>query len=67
MTSKITPADIKGKLADIQDEATSTVDGAKNQLVAVGAALAVLVLILAFFLGRRDGLARNTIIEVKRA
>ena len=66
-TPKITPDDIRNKLADIQDEATSTVEGAKNQLIAIGAGIALVVVVVAFVLGRRGGARRNTIIEVKRA
>ena len=47
---KITPNDIKAKLADIQGEATSTVEGARNQIIAVGAGVAILLLIIAFVL-----------------
>ena len=64
---KITPNDIKTKLADIQGDATETVHGAKNQLIAVGAGLAILLVVLAFLLGRRGGAHKSTIIEVKRA
>lgn len=64
---KITPTDIKAKLADIQGEATSTVEGAKSQLVAIGAGLAILLVVVAFLLGRRGGTHKSTIIEVKRA
>jgi hypothetical protein len=64
---KITPNDIKSKLADIQGDATSTVEGAKSQLIAIGAGLAILLVIVAFLLGRRGGAHRSTIIEVKRA
>lgn len=63
---KITPRDIKSKLADIQGEATTTVEGAKNQILAVGAGVALLLVIIAFLMGRRGGAHRNTIIEVKR-
>lgn len=64
---KISPEDIKAKLSEIQQEATAGVEGAKNQLVTVGAVVALVVLLLAFLLGRRTGSRRNTIIEVKRA
>ncbi|HMS12599.1 MAG: hypothetical protein V9E99_15365 [Microthrixaceae bacterium] len=66
-SSKISRDDIKSKLADIQGEATDTVEGAKNQLVAVGIGVALVLLLLAFFLGRRGGVRKSTIIEVKRA
>lgn len=64
---KITPNDIKTKLADIQTDATATVEGTKNQLLAVGAGLAILLVIVAFFFGRKAGVHKSTIIEVKRA
>lgn len=64
---KISPDDIKAKLTAIQNDATSGVEEAKSQIVTVGAALAVIVLLLAFILGRRSGSHKNTIIEVKRA
>ena len=63
----ITRDDIKTKLADIQQEATTTVESAKNQLVAVGAAVGVVLLVAVFLLGRKGGTRRSTIIEVKRA
>ncbi|MFN8051264.1 MAG: hypothetical protein U0Q22_07515 [Acidimicrobiales bacterium] len=66
-SDKITPDDIRKKLSDIQDQATETVEGARNQLIAVGAGVALLLVVLAFVLGRRGGAHRNTIIEVKRA
>lgn len=63
---KISPEDIKAKLSAIQEDATAGVEGAKNQLITVGAVLALVVVLLAFLLGRRAGTHKNTIIEVKR-
>jgi hypothetical protein len=59
--------DIKAKLTDLQGEAEQTVDGAKNQLMAIGAGVALLLLILAFLLGRRGGKRSSAIIEVRRS
>ncbi|MEZ5322705.1 MAG: hypothetical protein R2698_11655 [Microthrixaceae bacterium] len=67
MSEKITPGQIKAKLADIQTDATGQVESAKSQLLAIGTAAAVLLIVLAFFFGRRAGAQRNTIIEVTRA
>jgi hypothetical protein len=64
---KITPDDIRNKLSDIQGEATATVEGAKSQLIAVGAGVALVLVIVAYLLGRRTGVRKSTIIEVKRA
>lgn len=63
---RITPDDIRSKLTEIQGEATQQVEGARNQLLAVGAGAALVLLILAFLLGRRAGRRSSTIIEVRR-
>ncbi len=66
-STKISPDDIKAKLVDIQAEATSTVESARNQIVAAGIGVGLALLIIAFLLGRRGGMAKSTIIEVRRA
>jgi hypothetical protein len=63
---RITPDDIKSKLTEIQGEATQQVESAKNQLIAAGVLLGVLLLIVAFLLGRRGGKRSSAIIEVRR-
>ncbi len=62
----ITPDDIKSKLGDLQGEARQQVDGAKNQLLTVGAGVALLLLVIAFMLGRRGGKRASAVIEVRR-
>jgi hypothetical protein len=64
---QITPDDIKAKLGSIQGDAREQVDSAKNQLVAVGAGVALLLLIVAFLLGRRGGKRSSAVIEVRRS
>lgn len=66
-SERITPDDIRRKLHDISEDATATVTDAKGQIITAGAAVAILLLIIAFVLGRRGGVRRSTIIEVKRA
>ncbi len=58
--------DIKAKLGDLQGEARTQVDGARNQLVTVGAGVALLLLVIAFMLGRRGGKRSSAVIEVRR-
>lgn len=65
-SQRVSPDDIKAKLNEIQGEATQQVESAKNQLVAAGVLLAVVLLILAFLLGRRGGKRSSAIIEVRR-
>lgn len=59
--------DIKSKLGDIQGDALEQVDGAKSQLLAIGAGVGLALLILAFLLGRRGGKRSSAIIEVRRS
>jgi hypothetical protein len=65
-TGKITREDIKAKLAEIQGDATETVEEAKNQILAVAATVGVVVLVAVYLIGRRSGRKRSTIIELKR-
>jgi len=62
----ITPADIKNKLGDIQGEAQEQVESAKNQILAVGVVVAVLMLLAAFLLGRRGGKRSSAVSQVRR-
>lgn len=63
----ITRDDIKSKLDDMQGEALEQVDGVKNQLLAVGVGVGLVLLIVAFLLGRRGGKRSSAIIEVRRS
>ena len=63
----VTPEDIRSKLTEIQGDATEQVESAKNQLIAVGALVALFLLIVAFLLDRRAGKRSSAIIEVRRS
>ncbi len=63
---KITPDDIRAKLTDIQGGALEQVEGAKSQLVAIGAGVVLVLVVGAFLLGRRGGRKSSAIIEVRR-
>lgn len=66
-STPITRDDIKAKLLEIQEDATSTVESAKSTIIAVAAGVGVVVIIGVYFLGRRGGRRRSTVIELKRA
>lgn len=66
-SDKVTPDDIRSKLEEIQGEATQQVENAKNQIIAAGILVALLLLIIAFLLGRRGGKRSSAVIEVRRA
>jgi hypothetical protein len=63
----ITRDDIKAKLLEIQEDATTTVESAKTTIVAVAAGVGVVVLVGIYLLGRRGGRRKSTVIELKRA
>ncbi len=64
---RISRDDIKSKLGEIQGDALEQVEGTKNQLLAVGAGVGLLLLIAAFLLGRRGGRRASAVIEVRRS
>jgi len=65
-SQKVSRSDIKAKLNEIQGEATETVEGAKNQIIAVAAAAGLVLIVVIYTIGRRAGAKRSTIIELRR-
>lgn len=53
-------------MRELQSGVTETREQATNTLVTVGAVVAVVVLTVAFLLGRRSGTKRTTVVEVRR-
>ena len=64
---RISRDDIKSKLGEIQGDALEQVEDTKNQLLAIGAGVGLLLLIAAFLLGRRGGRRSSAVIEVRRS
>jgi 1-aminocyclopropane-1-carboxylate deaminase/D-cysteine desulfhydrase-like pyridoxal-dependent ACC family enzyme len=58
--------DLEAKMRELQGEVTETTEAATSKLVTVGAVVAVSIIAVAFFLGRRRGTKRTTIVEVRR-
>lgn len=65
-TKKVTRADLEAKLSEIDAELSDTGEAVKPKAMAIGAGALVLILILAFVLGRRKGKLATTIVEVRR-
>ncbi len=63
---KVTRADLEAKLSEIDAELADTGDAVKPKAMAVGIGALVVILILAFVLGRRKGEKKTTIVEVRR-
>ncbi len=63
---KITRDDIERKFRDLQGHVDDKAESAKGTLVAVGAAVAVGVVVVAFLLGRKRGKKKTAFIEIRR-
>ncbi len=63
---KISRADLEAKLTEIDAELSDTGEAIKPKAIAFGIGALVLILIIAFLLGRRKGERRSTIVEVRR-
>ena len=58
--------DIEAKLRQIQGEVDRTAQAAKPIGIAVGAAVAVVLVGAAYLLGRRRGKKKTTVVEIRR-
>ena len=63
---KVTRADLEAKLSEIDAELSDTGEAMKPKALAIGVGALVVILILAFLLGRRKGERKTTIVEVRR-
>lgn len=62
----ITPADIESKFVELQQGIDSAADSAKSASTKVGIIAIIVLLLLAFVLGRRRGKQSRTIVEIRR-
>jgi hypothetical protein len=62
----VTRSDIEAKLKQIRGEADETVDEAKPYALMAGFAGVVVVILLAYLLGRRKGKKKTTVVEIRR-
>ncbi len=64
--SPITRDDIEAKFVELQTGVDNAASSAKDATTKIGIAALVLILILAFVLGRRRGKQSKTIVEIRR-
>jgi hypothetical protein len=62
----ITRADIEAKLREIRGEVDTTTESARSYLMIVGGAGVVVIVGVAYFLGRRKGQKKSTVVEIRR-
>lgn len=62
----VTKADIEAKLREIKGEADETVEHAKPIVEIAGIGAVLLLILLAYLLGRRKGKKKTTVVEIRR-
>jgi hypothetical protein len=62
----ITRDDLEAKLRDITGDVSDTVEAARGIAVAVAVGAGVLFVVGAYWLGRRKGRRRKTVLEIRR-
>jgi hypothetical protein len=63
---RVTRDDIEAKLRAIQSDVTERVESKRSTVLAGAGAAVVLLLLIAFVLGRRRGKRKTTIVEIRR-
>jgi len=65
-TQPITRDDIEQGFRDIQGEISGQVDAAKPKIMSIGIGVGVLLLVIAYLMGRRVGKTKSTVVEIRR-
>jgi hypothetical protein len=63
---KITRDDIEAKLKELRGGIDTQVDDVKAPAAGIAVALAVAIVVVAYWLGRRRGAKRQTVLEIRR-
>lgn len=58
--------DIQAKFEELKDSLDHTAESARTPMLAAGIAVLVVLVVLAFLVGRRRGRASRTVVEVRR-
>lgn len=65
-TTPISRDDLELKLREVQTGIEKRADDAKSTLIPAGIVAGVLLLVLAYFIGKRVGTKRSAIVEIRR-
>jgi len=63
---RITRDDLEAKFRSLQDDVQGKVMDKRQTLVTAGSAVAVVVVLIVFFLGKRSGRKKTTFVEIRR-
>ncbi|HAP75480.1 MAG TPA: hypothetical protein DCR14_05295 [Acidimicrobiaceae bacterium] len=64
--ARISRDDLESKFKEVQDGLQGKLDDKKQSLVAIGAGVGVVLLLLFFLLGKRSGKKKTTLVEIRR-
>jgi hypothetical protein len=64
--TKVTRDDIENRLRALQTGVTERVEATKGKIIAGAAAAGVVMLVIAFLLGKRKGKKKTTVVEIRR-
>jgi hypothetical protein len=65
-TTRITRDDLEAKLREVSGDVNDTVEAARPQLIGGAVAGLLLLVLVAYLLGRRRGRKRSAIVEIRR-
>ena len=65
-TSKISAEDIESRLRSLQGDVQDKVEDQKTNVLIASGVVALVLVIAFYFLGRRSGRRRSTLVEIKR-
>jgi uncharacterized membrane protein YvbJ len=65
-TPPVTRDQIESKLREIQGGIQNRIEERKKSLLAIGGTVAVVILVIAYLLGRRTGKKKTTLVEIRR-
>ena len=65
-SDRITRDDLENKFRELEGEAREQVESARSTAITAGVIALVVLLLLAFLLGRRKGRHRSTVVEIRR-
>ncbi|MEM9033934.1 MAG: hypothetical protein AAGA99_20430 [Actinomycetota bacterium] len=64
--ARISRDDLEAKLRNVTGEVEQTTEQIRNVAIAVGAAVVVILVLLAFLSGRSRGRTSSTVVEIRR-